>query len=175
MFDYTSDIEGRFYLTTWFVRFMGQVNGYIAILVGLFFILGAYGTYSESNELQAKHDFACGGVMEALLDWDGNCEELREYISTLKFFTVILGIIGIALVVSGNNEVKKAHEENKKKSKGVELRHYSTGKNVVKPFSALETLRSPTQETANFCGNCGTQFEFNSSENFCVNCGSPRK
>ena len=154
---------------------MGQANGYVAILVGLFFILGAYGTYTESNELQAKHDTACGGFMEALLDWDGNCEELRGYISTLEFATVILAIIGIALVASGNNEVKKAHEEKKKNTEGVELRHYSTGKTVVKPFSALETLRSPTQEIANFCGQCGTQFQFNSSEKFCVNCGSQRK
>ena len=93
----------------------------------------------------------------------------------MEVVTVILAVIGIALVASGNNEVKKAHEEKKKNTEGVELRHYSTGKTVVKPFSALETLRSPTQETSDFCGHCGTQFQFNSSENFCVNCGSPRK
>lgn len=154
---------------------MGQVGGYAAILVGLLFLAGAYGTYSESNELQAKHDIACGGVMEALLDWDGNCEDLREYISTLEFATAILAIIGIVSIVSGNNEVKKVHEEKQKKSNGVELKHYSTGKTVIKPFSALETLNTPKQESANFCGNCGTQFKLGSSDKFCINCGSQRK
>ena len=154
---------------------MGKVGGYVAILVGLFFISMAYGTYSESNELQSRHDAVCGGFMEALLDWDGNCEELREYITMLEFATVILGVIGIALIVSGNNAVKKSHEEATKETKGVELKHYSTGKTVVKPFSALETLQSPSNEATNFCGNCGTQFQFNSSENYCVKCGTPRK
>ena len=154
---------------------MGQVGGYAAILVGLLFLMGAYGAYSESNELQAKHDIACGGFIEAILDWDGNCEELREYIEILHVTTVILAIIGIASIVSGNSEVKKVHEEKQKKSKGVELTHYSTGKTVIKPFSALETLNTPKQESANFCGNCGTQFKLGSSDNFCINCGSPRK
>ena len=154
---------------------MGEVNGYVGILIGLIFISGAYGTYSEANELQAKHDFACGGFIEAVLDWDGNCEELREYISTLEFATVILAVIGIALVVSGNKEVKKAHEEKQEKTKGTELKHYSTGKTVLKPFSALETLNVTNQESPNFCGNCGTQFKFNSSGKFCTNCGSQRK
>ena len=46
---------------------MGQVNGYLKILVGLGLILGALGGYLESKELQEKHDAFCGGIMEALL------------------------------------------------------------------------------------------------------------
>ena len=87
---------------------MGQVNGYLKILVGLGLILGALGGYLESKELQEKHDAFCGGIMEALLDWNGNCEELRTYITTIEIISIIVGIIGILSVVSGNNEVENS-------------------------------------------------------------------
>ena len=86
------------------------------------FALGAYGAYSEANELQAKHDTFCGGIMEAILDWDGNCEDLREYISNLEIGALVLGIIGISLIVSGNNEVKKSTEKYDLKIKNSQTR-----------------------------------------------------
>jgi hypothetical protein len=153
---------------------MGQVGGYVTIFVGLTFLLGAYGAYSEANELQIKHDTFCGGIMEAVLDWDGNCVELRQYISDLEIGALILGIVGISLIVSGNNEVKKSTDKDSSEIKGTKLKHYSTGKVVVKPFSVVETIQNSPAETNGFCGKCGTPFQFNSSDKFCTKCGNSR-
>ena len=151
---------------------MGQVGGYVTILVGLFCVLGAFGAYAEASDLQARHDTYCGGIMEALLDWDGNCEEMREYISTLEGIALVLGIVGILLLISGNNEASKDKETKPPKDNGVKLIHYSSGKTIVKPFSVLESLQSPPLPNNDFCSNCGTPFPFNSANNFCTNCGN---
>ncbi len=63
---------------------MGQVGGTIGIVLGIFLLIAALGAWSEANDLQQEHDQYCGGIMEALLDWDGNCEELRGYISGIQ-------------------------------------------------------------------------------------------
>ena len=153
---------------------MGHVSGYVTILVGLMFALGAYGAYSEANQLQAKHDTFCGGIMEAILDWDGNCEDLREYISNLEIGALVLGIIGISLIVSGNNEVKKSTEKYDLKIKNSQSKKTSD-KIVIKQFSIDDTIQNSSNQNNGFCGNCGTPFQFNSSDRFCTNCGKSRE
>ena len=153
---------------------MGETGGYIAILVGLAFLLGAYNVYTETNELQTLHDAYCGGVMEALLDWDGDCAGLRQYISNLEIGFITLLVLGILFLVSGNNEVTKSKDKQKSKVRGVKLKHYSNEKVVIKPFSALEVLQTEPIAMNGFCGKCGTKFMPNSEDNFCKNCGNPR-
>ena len=151
---------------------MGQVGGYITIIVGLFCIIGAYEAYSEASELQSKHDTFCGGIMEALLDWDGNCEDLRDYISDLELGSIVLLVVGISLLVSGNNEVKKSSDGDDSRVKIPKSKKSSNV--VVKPFSVTETIGNTTLENGSFCGNCGTHFQFNSSDKFCTKCGNAR-
>lgn len=153
---------------------MGETGGYILILVGLAILFAAYGVDTEANELQILHDAYCGGVMEAFLDWDGDCAELRKYISNLEIVSIILLVFGILLLVSGNNEVTKSKDKQKSKVRGVKLKHYSNEKVVIKPFSALEVVQQETIVTNGFCGKCGNQFMPNSEDNFCKNCGNPR-
>ena len=153
---------------------MSHLGGYVTILVGLIFAFGAYEAYSEASELQAKHDTFCGGIMEALLDWDGNCEDLREYISNLEIAALVVGIIGIYLVISGNNEVKKSTEKYDLENKRSQSKKISN-KIVVKPFSVVETTQNSPNENNGFCGNCGTPFQFNSSDRFCTKCGKSRE
>ena len=153
---------------------MGHLSGYVTILVGLMFALGAYGAYSEASELQAKHDTFCGGIMEALLDWDGNCEDLREYISNLEIGSLVLGIIGISLIVSGNNEVKKSTEKYDLENKNSQSKKTSE-KTVIKQFSVDDTIQTSSNLSNSFCGNCGTSFQFKSSDRFCTKCGNSRE
>ena len=153
---------------------MGRIGGHFVILVGLFFLLGAYGAYSEANELQQRHDLVCGGFMEALLDWDGNCDDLRDYISKLEIGAIFLGICGLGLLVSGNNEVNKSKGDKPSKFVNTKLKHYSTGKAIVKARTEIGPSQESHIKNSSFCGNCGTGFPFNSNNKFCTNCGNPR-
>ena len=166
--------EGFVYYSQSISQIMGHLSGYVTILVGLMFTLGAFGAYSEASELQDEHDTFCGGIMEALLDWDGNCEDLREYISYLEIGALVLGIIGISLIVSGNNEVKKSTEKYDLANKNSQSKKKSE-KTVIKEFSVDDTIQISSNSSNGFCGNCGTSFQFNSSDRFCTKCGNPRE
>ena len=85
---------------------MGKLNGYAKFFLGLFLLLIAIGSYIEAKDLQEREDKYCGGLMEALLDWDGNCGDLREYITILEIISILSGIFGIILMISGNNEAE---------------------------------------------------------------------
>ena len=152
---------------------MSKAGGYISIFVGLVFLLGAYGAYSESSELQSKHDTYCGGIMEALLDWDGNCEELREYISMLEIGSIILLVIGISALVSGNNEVNKSVEKTKNSTSKREKQNVPSEQNFAH-IDLDNIIGNKNDQSFSFCGNCGTKFAANSSNNFCTECGNPR-
>ena len=152
---------------------MGKTGGYFSIFVGLMFLLGAYGAYSEASELQSKHDNYCGGIMEALLDWDGNCEELREYISMLEIGSIILLVIGLSAVISGNNEVNKSAKKTNIPTSGREKQNVSS-KQDFSPVDLDNIIGNKNDQSFSFCGNCGTKFAANSSNNFCTECGNPR-
>jgi len=95
-------------LLKYWVDFVGQVKGYLKMVIGLFLILGAIGGHSESRELQEKHDTFCGEIMETFLDWDGNCEELRSHINAVEILSTILGGSSIFFLLSGRVEVKNS-------------------------------------------------------------------
>ena len=87
---------------------LGKLKGYGKFILGLILILIAVGAYIESKDLQEREDKYCGGIIEALLDWDGNCDDLREYITTLEIIGILAGVFGLILVISGNNEAEKS-------------------------------------------------------------------
>ena len=152
---------------------MGQIGGTIGIVLGIVLLLGSLGAAAEASDLQSQHDQYCGGIMESLLDWDGNCQQLREYISELENIFTGLGVGGLFFLILGIAELSSSG----KKEKTVEVNYMpytpQPAAAVVRRLPGLRPSQAPSVSTSGFCSNCGTSFT-NSEANFCNNCGSPR-
>ena len=152
---------------------MGQIGGTIGIVLGIVLLIGSLGAFTEASDLQLQHDQYCGGVMEALLDWDGNCEQLRDYISDIEEIGLVLGGVGLFFLILGIVELSSSG----KKEKTVEVNYVpytpQPAATVVRQSPGLRPSQAPSVSTSGFCSNCGTPFT-NSEANFCNSCGSPR-
>ena len=78
------------------------------MVFGLLLILGAIVGFSESKEVQEKHDTSCGGGMEVVLD---RCEESSSRINAVEIAPTILSISGMFFLYTGRSEVKISKKE----------------------------------------------------------------
>ena len=154
---------------------MGQIGGTIGIVLGIVLLLGSLSAFVEASDLQSRHDEYCGGIMEALLDWDGNCQQLRDYISEVMTIGLGLGAGGLFFLILGIVELATSG----KKEKTVEVNYVpytytaQPDTTVVSQSPGLRPSPVPSVSTSGFCSSCGNPFP-NSEANFCNGCGSPR-
>lgn len=154
---------------------MGQIGGTIGIVLGVLLLVGSLSAFLEVSDLQTLHDQYCGGVMELLLDWDGDCQQLRDYISEVMTIGLGLGAAGLFFLILGIVEL--ATSGKKEKTVDVNYVPYSytpqPATTVVSPSPGLRPTPVPSASTSGFCSSCGNPFP-NSDANFCNGCGSPR-
>mgnify|MGYP001295262462 CR=1 FL=1 len=144
---------------------MGQIGGSIGIILGIILLLGAAIAMIDAADLQQQHDDYCGGLGEALFDWDGNCEELRDYIAQLQAGGLIGGACGLIFLIMGIIELATAGKS------GTETQ---TSVMFVPQTSTYQQVQKTPHVTGGlgFCPHCGGPIS-SAVGKFCNNCGKP--
>ena len=144
---------------------MGQIGGSIGIILGIVLIFGAVVVMMDAASLQEQHDEYCGGFGEALFDWDGNCEELRDYIAQMQAGGLGAGACGLIFLIMGIIELATA---------GNSSSQTETSVMFVPQTSTSHQVHENPQVTGGlgFCPHCGSAI-MNAVAKFCNNCGKP--
>jgi hypothetical protein len=88
---------------------MGQAGGTIGIVLGIALLLAAAVIHSEVENMKEKEETYCGGLLEYLLDWDGNCDELRRAIADAEMGRAATGFCGGIFLLMGLVELSSAN------------------------------------------------------------------
>ena len=184
---------GRFYpkhnLTARIIgKIVGQIGGSIGIALGIIMLLLALLSFNEASDAQAVHDQYCGGIAEALLDWDGNCAQLRDEIAEIQMVGIGLAGGGLFFLILGSVELSSAN----KKTKAAEVNYIPYAPQPImqvqpqvthvpqqvmgqasRPVTGLQDPPMAPVSTAGFCSHCGVVFP-SSDVKFCSSCGNQR-
>ena len=135
------------------------VIGAIGIIIGVLAAIVSLFLWAEAFSLQEQHDSYCGGLAEALLDWDGNCEQLRDYIFEITAVAWFICGCGVIFVIIGIILLATSRDINN-----------GTKVMIIREDSSKTTIDG-VRSFAGYCTFCGTPFP-NSKAKFCSNCGN---